>query len=154
MDVTELTRFISETFDGTNVVEGNADLYFIYDPGRDLPDNRQHPFATIMTADRYDNVSALDRPGAFRLNIGLTKATYTARFGTPPTARDEHGILETGYDYAVTDRVMPHPIYASQYWVCVVNPGETTANDIGAMLAEAHDFAARKYTNHRARQAG
>jgi hypothetical protein len=25
---------------------------------------------------------------------------------------------------------MPHPIYASQHWVCVVNPGEATLETV------------------------
>jgi len=40
---------------------------------------------------------------------------------------------------------MPHPVYASQYWVCVVNPSEATWDTLRRLLAEAHDFAARKY---------
>src|SRR6266487_6548872 len=126
MDASEMKRYIDETFDGVNALEAAGDTFFLYDPSRDLPPERQLPFATIVTGDHYDSVSRLDRPGAYRLNIGLTKATYVARFGTPPTQRDADGGYETGFDHTALDTLTPHPIYAAQYWVSVVNPAERT----------------------------
>jgi hypothetical protein len=152
MDAGEMKRYICEAFDGVNAVDNSGDTFFMYDPDRDLPAERQFPFATIVTGDHYDSVSELDRPGAYRLNIGLTKATYTASFGTAPTQHGTDGVLDTGFDYAAVDTVMPHPIYASQHWVCVVDPGEATMETVRTLLAEAHGFAARKYANHRARR--
>lgn len=147
-----MKRHILDTFDGVTALEATGDTFLIYDPRGDLPPERQLPFATIVTGDHYDTASHLDRPGAYRLNIGLTRATYTARFGPAPSARDEHGILDTGVDYAATDTLLPHPHYASQYWVCVINPGEATLPVVRTLLTEAHAFAARKYANHRARR--
>jgi hypothetical protein len=152
MNADEVKRYICTAFDGIDAVENNGDTFLIYDPAQSLPPERQQPFATIVTGDHYDTVSALDRPGAYRLNVGLTKATYTALFGVVPKRRDEHGVLETGFDHAATDTLMPHPIYASQYWVSVVNP-DATWNSVRDLLAEAHAFAARKYANQQARQA-
>lgn len=142
-----------KSFAGTRVMEAYGDTFFLYDPDGDLPPERRLPFATIVTGDNYERVSRLSEPGAYRLNIGLTKATYTAMFGAVPTERDEEGVLETGFDYAERDRVMPHPVYASQHWVCVVSPGEATLDAVRPLLAEAHAFAARKHANH-ARRTG
>lgn len=153
VNANELKRHLSETFDATNILENAGDTFFIYDPDRDLPPARQQPYVTIVTADNdYDHVSNLNEPNAYRLNIGLTKATYTSRFGTPPTTRDEHGMFDTGFDYTARDELMPHPAYASQYWVCVVNPSDATLDVLKPLLTEAHEFAARKYANHQARQ--
>jgi hypothetical protein len=152
MEANEIHRYICETFDGVMTLEGSGDTFLVYDPDGDLPPERQMPFVTIVTGDHYDSVSQLDRPGAYRLNIGLTKATYTASFGAPPTERDADGVLDTGFDHAAVDTLMPHPIYASQYWVSVVNPGEATQETVRALLAEAHGFAARKHANQRARR--
>jgi hypothetical protein len=152
MDAREMEHHICETFDGINVLEGSGDSFLIYDPDGDLPPDRGFPFVTIVTDDNYDSVSKLSEPDAYRLNIGLTKATYTSWFGAAPTKRDEHGVLETGFDYSVRDKVMPHPIYASQYWVCVVTPSEATLDIIRPLLAEAHQFAARKYANQHTRR--
>ncbi|QFZ23681.1 DUF6194 family protein [Saccharothrix syringae] len=147
MSEQELTRYIGSTFEGVDVVEHAGDTYFLYDPDGDLPPERQHPFATIVTGDRHDRVSDLDHPGAYRLNIGLTKATYVSLFGAPPTRRDEDGVLETGFDHAERDRLTPHPVYADRHWVCVVTPGGATLEAVRPLLAEAHAFAARKHAN-------
>ena len=52
-----------------------GDTFFIYDPERNLEGSRRFPFATIVTKDyaEFDNASDLDRPGVFRLNIGVSK---------------------------------------------------------------------------------
>jgi Family of unknown function (DUF6194) len=153
MKVDDMTRYICDTFDGVNLMEGFGDLFFIYDPDRDLPAERQMPFATIVTGNHYDTVSNLGRPDTYRLNIGLTKATYLSMFGAVPTRRDERGVWETGCDYAATNTLMPHPEYASQYWVCVVNPDGASLDLVRRLLTEAHGFAARKHANQQARRA-
>lgn len=151
MDADEVTRYICGSFDGVKTLTHSGDTFFLYDPDGDLPPERQLPFTTLVTGDHYDSVSKLDRPGGYRLNIGLTRATYAALLGAVPTRRRADGILDTGFDYAAVDTVMPHPTYAAQHWVCVVNPGRATVGTVRTLLAEAHGFAARKYANHRAR---
>jgi len=152
MDAAALHDYIRDNFDGVNVAENSGDTFFIYDPDGDLPPERTFPFVTIVTGDHYDSVSALDRPGAYRLNIGLTKATYTELFGAAPSVRDENGVLATELDYAATDSLTPHPIYASQHWVSIVTPSTASMDALKPLLAEAYEFAARKHGNQRARR--
>ncbi|MFG3418005.1 DUF6194 family protein [Micromonospora sp. NPDC048063] len=151
MDVDEMKHYICRTFAGVTAPEANGDTFFLYDPQRDLPAERQLPFATIVTGDHYDTASALSRPGFWRLNIGLTRSGYAALFGAPST-RGEHGETDARVDHAATDVVLPHPVYAAQHWVCVVNPGEATLDTVRTLLADAYDFAVRKHANHRARR--
>ncbi|MCM6773601.1 DUF6194 family protein [Nocardia sp. CDC159] len=151
MNADDMKRHIAESYEGIRLLEHLGDTFVIYDPEGDLPPQRQLPFATIVTADNYDTVSALGEPDAYRLNIGLPRPRYTELFGPVPTQRDADGVYDTGYDYAARDRLMPHPIYAVQNWVCVVNPGATTLNTALSLLDEAHAFAVRKHTNRRAR---
>lgn len=151
MEVEDVGRYIRETFDGVEVSEYRGDSFYIYDPAGDLPAARQMPFATIVVGDHYERVSRLDEAGAYRLNVGLTKGGYRALFGAVPTRQDENGVLETGFDYAVRDRVMPHPVYAAQHWVCVVNPSAATFETVRPMLDEAYEFAVRKHANWQAR---
>ncbi|MBP2325096.1 hypothetical protein JOF56_005481 [Kibdelosporangium banguiense] len=139
MDLEELKGQI--TFDGVRALEHEGDTYYLYDPHSDLPPERQMPFVTIVTGDRHDDFSRLDEPGTYRLNIGLTKATFTARF-------QQEGEI----DYAARDVVMRHPVYGGQYWVCVVNP--TDISVIRPLMAEAYQFGVRKYNNHQARTSG
>jgi hypothetical protein len=149
MTIDELDRTI-RAYDGVRVLEAQDDLFYLYDPAADLPPERQQPFATIVTGDHYEKVSRLDEPGAWRLNIGLTKATYTSLFGPVPTERDADWVLDSEHDYTARNTLMPHPFYASQYWVAIVNPVEL--EPLSSLLDEAHEFAARKYANHQSRQ--
>ncbi|WUJ69927.1 DUF6194 family protein [Kribbella soli] len=149
MTIDELDRMI-RAYDGVRVLEAQDDLFYLYDPAADLPPERQQPFATIVTGDHYEKVSRLDEPDAWRLNIGLTKATYTSLLGPVPTERDADWVLDSGHDYTARNTLMPHPFYASQYWVAIVNPVEL--EPLTSLLDEAYEFAARKYANHQSRQ--
>lgn len=140
---------------GVETMTLGDDRFFIHNPDGALPDERKMPFATIVTSDAYDSASDLGREGVYRLNIGLPRDSYRRLFGTPPAARADGGPLDTGHDATVLDVVVPHPVYASQHWVCVLNPrDETFATTVGPLLAEAHDFAARKSANRAARTGG
>jgi hypothetical protein len=152
VDADAMAAHVADNFDGVIELRADGDRFFVYDPRDEIPEHRRFPFATIVTGDRYDTVSHLDRPSVYRLNIGLPKSTYTARFGAPPTERDGGDFPEPTVDYAALDEVMPHPVYGSQYWVCVLNPGESTLDTAKELLAEAHAFAARKHENRHARR--
>ncbi|WP_428965457.1 DUF6194 family protein [Micromonospora fluostatini] len=150
MEISEISRYVGDTFAGVRAVEAAGDTFFLYDPDGDLPPQRQQPFATIVTTDRYDSASRLDAPGRYRLNVGLTRAGYTGLFGPVPTRREATGLPATGHDATVPDRIVPHPVYAGQHWVCVVNP-DATWPTVRDLLAEAYGFAVRRHANHRAR---
>src|SRR2546421_6265466 len=122
MDERAIIQYISETFPGVDVVTpadgiASGDSFFIYDPDRNLDDKHRLPFATIVTKDygEFDNASNLNRPDVFRLNIGVGRETYRSLFGTP-------GEVTTGHDYTALDQLLPHPVYAPQSLVCVLNP--------------------------------
>jgi hypothetical protein len=70
----------------------------------------------------------------FRLNIGVGRDEFQALFGA------QDGDL----DYTVFDRLLPHPVYATQSWVCVVNPGEATDAEVRRLLRDAHARASRR----------
>jgi Family of unknown function (DUF6194) len=152
MDAGAVTRYITGEFEHVVAVEKDGDTFFTFDPSGRPPDGAWMPFATVVTGDRYDRASHLERVGTYRLNIGLSKATYTGLFGAPPRQRDDDWVLDTGFDYAAEDRLMPHPYYASQYWVCVVDPSGATFDEVEPLLAEAHALAARKAERQAARR--
>ena len=145
MDEREIVRYLSEDLDGVEAVTANGDWFFFYDPERKLPHDRRMPFATLVTGDLYDHASNLSREGVFRLNIGVGKETYRSLFGDPPAPAGETGVVETGHDFTALDQIMPHPVYAPQHWVCVLNPGESTVDTVRSLLTEAHTRAARSY---------
>ncbi|HET6741279.1 MAG TPA: DUF6194 family protein [Kribbella sp.] len=147
----ELDRILRQHA-GVRVLEAQDDFFYLYDPEHDLPPERQQPFATVVTGDHYEQVSRLDEPGAFRLNLGVTKSTYVDLFGPPPTERDADWILASTHNYAARDTLMPHPFYAPQYWIAIINP--TALDQLRPLIEDAYGFAARKHSNHRTRQTG
>ena len=144
MDPDAITYYITDTFAGVAVVDDSGNSFFFYDPGGPLPPDRRLPFATLVTGDNYDDFSNLNRPLVFRLNIGLSKETYQALFGaqTPPSGTHDEG--ERNDDFTALDQIMPHPVYARQHWVCVLNPSATTFQGVRPLLAEAYDRAVER----------
>jgi Family of unknown function (DUF6194) len=143
---------------GTNVVtatEGSGaprgtwcDSFAIYDPDRDLPPARQQPFATVVVQDfpGWDESSRLDRDGAFRVNVAAGSARYEELLGHAPA---EHADRPDTYDYAEYDVLLPHPQYAAQGWVSVVNPGARTEELVRRLVAEAHAAARARWERRR-----
>jgi hypothetical protein len=152
MDQESIRQHIGSTYEGVDIVVASqengapeiawGDSFFIYDPRRDLPDTRRFPFATIVTKDYtgFDERSNVDRPGVFRLNIGVSKGTFDRLFSTG----DEH-------DFTQLDRLMPHPVYASNHFVCVLNPSVQTFESIKPLLDEAYAIAVKRARPRRTR---
>ena len=154
MDQDAVIQYVTDTFTGVEVVRpadglGAGDTFFFYDPQRNLDPKRRLPFATIVTKDYgdFDNASQLNRPHVFRLNIGVSKDTFRALFGPATSAENDKS---TTYDFAALDRLMPHPVYAPQSWVCVLNPSPETFEAVKPLLADAY---AKVATRHARRQA-
>ena len=98
-------------------------------------------YATIVTTDEHDEgaPSNLARPGAFRLNIGVGRETFERLVGSMESP-----------DYAAYDRILPHPVYAKQRWISILNPSEATFRDVVLpLIAEAHDRLASTRARHR-----
>jgi len=141
MEIDAITAFITGALEGVDVLAVDGDVYFVFDPSHDLPPDRRRPFATIVTSNAHDRASDLDRPGVFRLNIGISRETYEDMFGPPPPGPIAGDPIDTGHDYTRLDVLMPHPVYASLAWVCVLNPGAETFDEVAALLREAHGLA-------------
>jgi hypothetical protein len=158
MDDTEISQAITTTFAGVDVVIDAGSRFFFYNPDPSAPPDHQFPFVTLVTSDRYDPFSNLDRPSVCRLNIGVGKQTFRALFGVPErppgaTGADDGGPSFIGYDFTALDQVMPHPVYGRMYWVCVLNPSaETFATKVRPLLAEAYAMAVSKYDRQAARR--
>lgn len=127
MDQDEIVQYVKQTFADVEVAQpidgpGAGDTFFML-PGKKMP------FATIVTRDygEFDNASKLDRPGVFRLNIGVSKPTFEALIDESST-----------HDLSALNTLMPHPTYARQHWLCVLNPSQDTFEHLKPLLAEAH----------------
>ncbi len=143
MNAEALARHILELLEGVDTVEADGDTFFFFNPGGEAhPIDHRAPFATIVTSDAHDRASDLDRPGVYRLNIGVSRDTYESMFGAPPKGPITADPVDTGHDYTRLDMLMPHPIYASLNWISVVNPGVATLDLLDALIEEAQAIAA------------
>lgn len=111
-----------------------GDAFFYYAPDGRLPQNVQ-PYGTVVTKNYPDDTASdLDPPGRWRLNIHVGRTAFRELAG-------ELRPLDRPYDYAVTDLVLPHPVYGALGWICVVNPGDRTGELMVELLRGAHDDA-------------
>jgi hypothetical protein len=135
MNASAIVDYIMKTIPEVETTNAYGYDMFFYRSDRKLS------FATMISSDYdYDSVSNLNRPGVFRLNIGVSKQTFQSLFG-----RDEVDVND--YDFTALDVIMPHPEYAQYHFICVLSPSEETFEKIRALLAEAYDIAARRYAS-------
>ena len=134
-DPEAITRALLERYPETVVAEALGATFF------SLDEKHWPNYATIVTTDEHDEgaPSDLARPGAFRLNIGVGRATFERLVGS----MDAPG-------HAAYDRLLPHPVYAKQHWISILNPSDATFRDVVLpLVAEAHDRLATARTRHR-----
>ena len=51
--------------------------------------------------------------------------------------------------YTATDVFLPHPIYAAQGWVSILNPAEQTSTQLRSLIDDACSLAARRHARKR-----
>ncbi|MEM8848810.1 MAG: DUF6194 family protein [Pseudomonadota bacterium] len=94
-------------------------------------------FATVKMRDGpNDRASGLDRPGVFRVNLGVQRADFVSRFDPPPRRPGKGGVVEGGWAFAALDRLTPHPVYGWMGWVSILSPSAKTLDGL-APLAES-----------------
>ncbi len=143
-DPHSITRFITATFEGVDVVSIPGASFFSVDREKHWPN-----FATIVTTDEFDmglvsNLAA--RPGVFRLNIGVGRETFDRLVGEAFAHADD-------VDYSVLDRLLPHPVYGRQHWVSILSPSRSTFDDVvRPLLTEAYERLAAQRARRTARR--
>jgi Family of unknown function (DUF6194) len=129
-DADEITGWITTTYPDTVVGRALNATFF------SLDESHWPNFATIVTTDEHDmgTPSNLARAGVFRLNIGVGKATFERLVGSIAEA-----------DYSALDTFIPHPVYAKQRWIAILNPSRKRFDDdVKPLIAEAYQRLARQ----------
>ena len=124
-DPDEITTWITSTYPETRIASAMGATFF------SLTDRHWPNFATIVTTDEHDigAPSNLAREGVFRLNVGVGRDTFRRLVGSIGDP-----------DHAELDRILPHPVYAKQRWISILNPSRSTFDDVlKPLIGEAHD---------------
>jgi len=88
----------------------------------------------VIGASAKGEAKTLDAAGfVARVDIGVSRNTYRRLF--PDDA--EH-------DFTALDRLMPHPVYGRNHFVCVLNPSDSTFESIKPLLKEAYEIAVKR----------
>lgn len=129
MNQSDVERFVASL---ANVQREDNFGYAFFFVGED----HRIPFVSISDSDNdYDRVSNLDRDGVFRINIGVSRETFDVLF-PGPAAPD--------LDYSVLDTFLPHPEYARQHFICILNPLQENIEATRRCIVEAHALAAAR----------
>jgi hypothetical protein len=133
MNESSVAEYITKTFPDVETTTNFGYTFFFH------RDERMHAFATIASSgNEHEQVSKLDRPGVYRLNIGVSRETFRSLFG-------KNRINPSDYDFTVLDTLLPHPDYSAQSFICVLSPSDATFGKIRPLLAEAYDIAVRRF---------
>ncbi len=128
MNQTELETFVAGL---ENVQREDNYGYVFYFVG----DDHRLSFVTLANSDNdYDNVSNLNREGVFRVNIGVSKATFNTLLGE----------FVSEVDYTTFNVFLPHPDYAKQHYLCILNPSGENVETTKKLIMEAHSIAATR----------
>src|SRR5688572_13103447 len=109
-DPDAIITYLTTTYPETDVVTIPAAWFLSLDAEKHWPN-----YATIVTNDEHDQASDLERPGVFRLNLGVDKATF-----------ERIAAVDSEPDYRTLDRILPHPVYAAQRWISILTPSWST----------------------------
>jgi hypothetical protein len=130
MDQAEVEEFVSNLENVQRTENFGYTFFFI-------GDDHMVPFVTIADSDNdYDNVSNLNRDGVFRINIGVSRETFSNLIGESSS---------DPIDYSVLDTFLPHPDYARQNFICILNPAGENVETTKKVILEAHSIATVRF---------
>ncbi len=130
MSVQQIEQFIAARLPNVTRMEHGEYIFYFYASEQALP------VVTVALSDNeYDNISHLSREGVYRVNIGIKKETFATLF---PDA-------DAATDYTMLNRFLPHPHYAAQYYICILNPEGTEMTDTLRYIEESYLIAKQRF---------
>lgn len=130
MNPSQIEEFVMDLEDVQRVENFGYTFFFV-------GDDHRLPFVTIGYADNeFDRVSRLDREGVFRLNMGISRQTYDSMVGDSGSE---------AVDYSALNVFLPHPHYAKQNFICILNPTGKNVDITKELILEAHSIAATRF---------
>jgi hypothetical protein len=130
-DLDHMIHLVTDAFPDAVIARIDSAVFF------SLDEKHWPNFATIVWTDEHDEgaPSNLARDGVYRVNVGVDRETFQWLVGDASNP-----------DYAAFDSFVPHPVYARQRWISILNPSHETVRDrLMPLIAAGHDrLAARR----------
>lgn len=130
MSLQKIEQFIVERLPNVQKSEYFGYTFFFYGSDHILP------FVSVAKSDNeHDDVSNLNRDGVFRVNIGIARDTFNKLFFDD----------QEDWDFTELNNFMPHPHYAAQHFICILNPEEGRLQETLDFIEEAHALAKKRF---------
>lgn len=140
----DIISSVLECFNGAVEISSWGERSVFHNPGNALP--RGTYFLTIKEHDGpNDRASQLDRKGVFRVNFSVNRSSYERLFGPKPARPPKGGVIDTGHNFTLLDRLGPHPTYAWMGWLSVLNPSADTFNELLPLIEESRQRAVARF---------
>lgn len=131
----QMIQLITDAFPDATIAKLETAVFF------SLDEKHWPNFATIVWTDEHDEgaPSNLEREGVYRVNVGVDPATFRQLVG---------GMTDP--DYAAFDQFLPHPVYAKQRWISILNPTfESVRERLMPLIEAGHDRLAGRRSDTR-----
>ena len=144
VSIEDVFNYCLSEFDGLVLDKNWGERGVFYNPDKKLPKGVY--ILTFKEKDGpNDKASNVDREYVFRLNLGISKSTFSEMFGAIPKRPAAGQIVSTGHDFTRLDQITPHPVYGWMSWVAVLNPSTKTFEKLKPLIAEGVELAIGKY---------
>ena len=143
ISIEEVVGYSLDTFPGLIEDWNWGERSLFYNPDHQLPKGTY--FLTFKERDGANDSASRIRLGDYRLNVGILKAAFTDRFGALPAKPAAGGVVQTGHDFSLRDRILPHPVYGWMAWIAILNPSHETFEEVKPLLSRAYERAVERY---------
>jgi hypothetical protein len=143
LTVNQIVEYVQRAFRDVHDDVNWGERALFYNPGRRLPKGIY--FLTFKEKDGANDRASRIARGEYRLNFGISRQAFTERFGAVPARPPAGGVIDSGHDFTLSDRLTPHPVYGWMCWVAVKNPSAETFETLKPLLAEAYAHADAKF---------
>lgn len=145
VSIDDIIAYAQNTYPGVVARTNWGERALFYDPDGRLPLG-VYVLSFKEQDGPHDKVSKLNREGVYRLNLGVTRETYTDLFGPIPARPRAGMIIDSGHDFSTLDTIMPHPVYGWMAWICVLCPSRATFERLKPLIRQGVALAEEKYS--------
>lgn len=144
VSIQEIVDYVLSNYPGVVTDKNWGEKGLFYNPEGKLPKGIY--LLTFKEKDGpNDKASNVNRADVYRLNLGISKVTFTNLFGAIPKRPSAGQVIETGHDFQKLDTIMPHPVYGWMSWIGVLNPSKSTFKKLKPLIHEGVTLAKEKY---------